>query len=247
MRFTSPWLRKLAGLGVTASVRGWMSTLDVAGCLYDPASDPVHPDFQGPAIFVLWHEYIPVPFYLRPRGRMALLVSRHADAEWLTQAARYSGLGTVRGSTGRGGAAALMDVLASERPTNLAITPDGPRGPRRKMSMGVVFLASLTQWPVVLFASGYDRPWRLPTWDQFAVPRPYSRCRAIIGPPTRIPANLDRTGLEAHRVGLEQQMLMLTDAAERWAESGVRWPNQMSGNVRKAVPRSLRFARDRAD
>lgn len=243
MRFTSPWLRKLTGLAVTATTRSWMSTLDIAGCLYDPASDPIHPDFQGPAIFVLWHEYIPVPYYVRPRGRMALLVSRHADAEWLTQAARYSGLGTVRGSTGRGGAAALLDVMGSDRPVNLAITPDGPRGPRRKMSMGAVFLASQTQWPVIVFASGYDRPWRLPTWDQFAVPRPYSRCRSIIGPPTRVPPDLDRAGLEAYRQMLEQQLLILTDAAEKWAESGKRWPRQLPGRVRKLVPYSLRIKR----
>jgi lysophospholipid acyltransferase (LPLAT)-like uncharacterized protein len=175
---------------------------------------------------------------------MALLVSRHADAEWLTQAARYSGLGTVRGSTGRGGAAALLDVMGSDRPVNLAITPDGPRGPRRKMSMGAVFLASQTQWPVIVFASGYDRPWRLPTWDQFAVPRPYSRCRSIIGPPTRVPPDLDRAGLEAYRQMLEQQLLTLTDAAEKWAESGKRWPRQLPGRVRKLVPYSLRVKRN---
>lgn len=237
MRFENDYLRKLTGLAVTATVRSWMSTLDIAGHLCDPTNDPASPDFRGPAIFVLWHEYIPVPFYLRPRGRMALLVSRHADAEWLTQTARYSGLETVRGSTGRGGTAALLEMLHGDRRRNLAVTPDGPRGPRRQMSMGAVFLASQSGWPIILLASGYDRPWRLPTWDRFAIPRPYSRCRAIISSKIYVPADLDRAELEAHRRSIERRMLDLTDAAERWAESGRRWPGQLAGTVKRATSR----------
>jgi hypothetical protein len=69
----------------------------------------------------------------------------------------------------------------------------------------------------------------------------------IIGPPTHVPRGVDRQGLELHRAQLERQMLLLTAVAETWAESGKRWPGQLPGEVRKAVPFSLRNPAGLAD
>ena len=112
MKIENNWLKQLGGLGVTTLIRHWMGTLDFQAAFYDPAADVVHPNFCGPAIYLFWHEYIPVPFYLRPHARSALLVSRHGDAELLSQAARLVGFQTVRGSTGRGGTTALRELFA---------------------------------------------------------------------------------------------------------------------------------------
>lgn len=103
---------------------------------------------------------------------------------------------------------------------NLAITPDGPRGPRRCLAPGRVFLASKLNLPLVPFGIGYDRPWRMPTWDRFALPRPYSRARVVTGPRLHIPPDLDRESLEIHRQYVESLLNQLTDEAERWAASG---------------------------
>jgi hypothetical protein len=76
--------------------------------------------------------------------------------------------------------------------------------------------------PIVPMGLAYDRPWRLKSWDRFAVPRPFSRARAVIGPEIHIPPELDRRGIELHRVGVEQLLNDLTGEAERWAEGGYR-------------------------
>ena len=102
-------------------------------------------------------------------------LSRHRDAEILSHAAHHLGFEFVRGSTNRGGVAALRELLAKSRTMHLTITPDGPRGPRRQLAPGCVYLASKLGLPLVVMGYGYDRPWRVRSaWDQFAIPRPYS-------------------------------------------------------------------------
>lgn len=221
MRIKSKFIMKLGGLAITGITRRWMDTLDYQAMFYDPAVDPVHPDFRGPFIFIFWHEYIPFPFYLRGHCRIVMLLSRHQDAEWLSQAARHMGFSTVRGSTTRGGAAALRELLRAGGTVNLAITPDGPRGPRRRLASGCVYASSRLGIPLVPIGLGYDRPWRSRrAWDRFAVPRLYSRARMIAGPPMQIPHDLPRAGFERYRRQVERLLDRVTTRAEEWAESG---------------------------
>jgi len=223
----SQWKMQLGGFAIFMLVRQWMRTMDCQALFYDRTVDPAREDFRGPALFIFWHEYIPAPFFLRPRCNIAMLLSRHRDAEWLAQAARFMGFESVRGSTKRGGDAALRELFSKGRSMNLAITPDGPRGPRRKLASGCIFAASRLQLPLIPFGMGYDRPWRLGTWDRFAVPRPYSRLRCVVGPHIWLPPDLNRKGIAKYRVEVEEIMNQLTDEAERWAASGERRPGQV--------------------
>jgi len=236
MRLESEWLHRLGGMAIAETVRLWMSTLDIQGLLHDPAVDYRHPQFQGPQIFIVWHEYLTLPFYVRGRNNTSLLIGRHRDAEWLARAARHMGLGTVRGSTSRGGITALRELFARRGSMNLVITPDGPRGPRRTLAPGAVYLSSRLQMPIVAVAVGYDRPWRLKSWDRFAIPRPLSRARLIAGPKWLVPPDLDRAALEVHRRQIEARLLEMTSQAEQWAASGRRWTGQV------ALKRELGFA-----
>ena len=213
-------LNKLAGAITAWGVRSWMSTLDYRIAYYDPSVDPARPEYDGEKIYVFWHENILMPLYLRGHNNLAMLLSRHKDADVLSEVARQMGFEFVRGSTFRGGSTAVRELMAKSRDKNLTITPDGPRGPRRVMAQGPVYLSSKIGRPLVLMGFGYDRPWRTPTWDRFAVPKPYSRARAVISPPVQIPPNLDRTELERYRVQMEQVLNRLTCEAEAWAESG---------------------------
>ena len=133
-----------------------------------------------------------------------------------------TGFDCVRGSTYRGGARAIWELFERSRRQHLTITPDGPRGPRRQLAQGPIYLASRLQIPLVVMGFGYDRPWRANSWDNFAVPRPFSRARAIIGPPMRLPPDLDRAGLEHCRQRVESLLNCLTVEAEAWAAAGTR-------------------------
>ncbi len=208
---------KVAGLLAASTVRAWMSTLDYKGALYDPSVDPVDPRWRGQKIYIFWHENILAPLYLRGNCNLSMLLSRHRDADILLETARHLGFEFVRGSTFGGGATALRELERRGRHMNLAITPDGPRGPRRVLAQGPIYLSSRLGMPLVAMGFGYDSPWRLPTWDRFAIPKPYSRSCGVIGPPIVVPPKLDREGVEHYRLKVERLLNRLTLEAEAWA------------------------------
>ncbi len=220
-------INKAGGLFAATSVRAWMGSLSYQAVMYDRSTDPVLPEFSGPVIGVFWHEYLLLPFFLRGHSNTAILTSRHRDADWLSVAAGHLGFEIIRGSTARGGGQALLELIRTGD-KNVGIACDGPRGPRRKMAPGPIFLSSKLQIPLITYAVGYDRPKRLKSWDRFAIPRPFSRARWIIGPRMQIPANVDRQGVEHYRLQVEQILNDLTAEAESWAVSGSRLPNQAS-------------------
>jgi lysophospholipid acyltransferase (LPLAT)-like uncharacterized protein len=111
-------------------------------------------------------------------------------------------------------------MMAKSTYNHLTITPDGPRGPRRKLSRGCLFLASKLQIPIVMLGLGYDRPWRAPTWDKFAVPRLFSRARTIVSPEIYVPSQLDADTADRFADALETTMTRLCELAEDWAISG---------------------------
>lgn len=239
MKLDHPLVMAWGGLLATAWIRRWMGTLEYRVAYYDATVDPAHPECPGRMLYVFWHEYILVPAYMRGHCDLTMLVSRHRDAEILVQAARHLGFSCVRGSTNRGGATALRELAECSRFSSLTITPDGPRGPRRAMSLGPIFLASRLEMPLVPLGLGCDRPWRLSSWDRFAIPRPWSRCRGVVGPPLRLPPNLDRDGLEHYRQQVERLLNRLTQEAEEWAARGDRRENEQP--ARPAHRNSKRF------
>lgn len=218
---------KLGGLGVAAALRLLMGTLEYKITHYDIRTDPARPEFQGRYIYLFWHEYITFPVSIWGGYDVTALVSLHRDGEWITRAANHLGFEIVRGSTSRGGAKAMRELRRHSQRANLTIMPDGPKGPRRQMALGPLFLSSRLGIPIVPVGFGFDRPIRMPTWDRFAVPRPDSRARSIFGPVMNIPPKADRDELEACRQRIESILNRLSDDAERWAESGKR----MQGEV----------------
>ncbi len=115
MKLTSPLLNKIAALLGATAVRNWMCTLDYKVAYYDRTIDPVFPECEGQKIYIFWHEYILFPLYLRGHCNMAMLLSRHRDAEILSYAAYHMGFDFVRGSTNRGGVAAIRELLEKSR------------------------------------------------------------------------------------------------------------------------------------
>ena len=214
MKIRHPALIRCLGFFGAWAVRGWMGTLRYRLDFRASGPHPTDPRVRR-CIYAFWHESL--LFATRFRTRVHVLVSQHADGELIARVCRHLGFGVVRGSSRRGGGQGLLDMLHKARTSHLAITPDGPRGPRRRVQPGTIFLAAHTGLPVVPFGVGYSRAWRAPSWDSFAVPLPYSTAACVVAPPVCVPGGLDPNGLEHYRRLLEDRLLTATDAAERWA------------------------------
>jgi lysophospholipid acyltransferase (LPLAT)-like uncharacterized protein len=225
----SQWLTKTGGLLASVMMRGWMRTLDSQVAFYEPLVDPAHTDHSDPCIYLFWHEYILLPVSIYGHCNVAMLLSQHQDAEFLREAGRFLGFSAVRGSTRRGAVPALRKMLRDLGNMNLGVTPDGPVGPRRKLAQGCIYLSAKLRMPLVCVGYGCDRPWRIrKAWDQFAIPRPFSRACAIFGPRIQIPAEIDRSSLTFYRQQVESLLNGLTCEAERWAKDGGRYRRQES-------------------
>lgn len=204
-------------------ILAWYSSLNFRIAYYDRDSDPAYRPTDQPAIYILWHEYIPLPIAMRQGCNITILVSQHQDAELLGNLASFARFNVVRGSSNRGGTAALKNLVSGCTARNISITPDGPRGPRRKVAQGCIYLASKLQLPIIAVGIGYDRPWRIRrAWDQFAIPRLGSRGRLVLSPELHVPPDLDRNEIEAHRARVEQVLLQMSDLAENWAAGKLR-------------------------
>ncbi|MGI9457754.1 MAG: lysophospholipid acyltransferase family protein [Aeoliella sp.] len=221
MKLQSPFTNGLIGLLATKTIRSWMRTLDFRIAYYDLTVDPVY-GIGGPRIYIFWHENILFPLYLRGRCHFSMLLSQHRDADVLASLAHLNGFGAVRGSTGKRGREALRELVTRSQTNHITMTPDGPRGPRRSLTHGSVYLASKTGLPLVVMGFGYDRPWRMKSWDRFAVPRPFTRARGVLSPPVYIPPNIEGDEFESRRVAVERLLNDLTNDANAWAESGHR-------------------------
>jgi hypothetical protein len=108
-------------------------------------------------------------------------------------------------------------MMHSESPVHLGFTPDGPKGPRRRVQVGMIYIASRTGLPIVPCGYGFTHAWKLSSWDRFTIPRPFSRIVGVVCEPIHIPAELDRNELERWRIRVEEAFLKATADAEDWA------------------------------
>lgn len=208
---------------LAGSVGGWVldalfrtATFDVIGEEnYAPLRDRGTPCFM-----VIWHgRLLPAGYYHRGRG-MVGLISRSQDGEYIARVLRRWGYDAVRGSSSRGGMPALREIVRLARSgRTIAITPDGPRGPRQKLKPGVLAAARATGLPMVPVAAGADRAWWFESWDRFLVPKPFARIRVAYGPPLEVPRDAGPEEIEAIGRRLEAELNRLVevvDGTERW-------------------------------
>lgn len=155
-------------------------------------------------LWALWHETILMSVWHHRDQDVHVMISASRDGELISTIARFFGYSPVRGSSSRGGKEATREMLAHlQEGKRCAITPDGPRGPRRELKMGVVNLARLTGCPVVAFGFAAEHCWRLKSWDRFIVPKPFSRAVFVYGEPVRVPREGGEDGEYFKRIQAE--------------------------------------------
>lgn len=173
-------------------------------------------DENKPFILVFWHGRLLMMPYIWRRGRgMTTLISQHNDGELIAKTIGHFGLGTVRGSSGHGGAGAVRLLVRSLAKNHSAgVTPDGPTGPRMRASDGVISVARLSGVPIIPAAYGASRRKILKTWDRFILPLPFSRGVFLWGEPIHVASDSDAAAREAARQEVEDSLNALTREAD---------------------------------
>ena len=166
-------------------------------------------------IFVLWHgRLLPLSYHHR-HWQLVTLISASADGESIARVVRRWGYDVVRGSSSRGGSEALRKLVRHARAgRSLAITPDGPRGPRETMKPGPLLVAQLAGAPIIPVAAGADRAWWFEGWDRFLVPKPFARVRILYGEPVWVSRDADDATLAALGRDIEDRINRLVADAD---------------------------------
>jgi len=192
------WRYALAGTAGRAAVDALLATVRYE--LDEPPAYRALLESGQPILYVLWHgRLLPLTHANRGRG-LVTLISLSRDGEYIARIVEGWDYTVVRGSTSRGGAKALARLVRLARQgRSIAVTPDGPRGPRERMKPGALLLARRAGLPVVPAAAAATRAWWFEGWDRFLVPQPFSRVRIAYGEPMSIEGEDEATLEQASR------------------------------------------------
>ncbi len=206
-KFFRPYLRRVLQKGDLPLF--WVLKLLRSSLRFDESFFQVI-ERDRPVLIALYHgELLPLTLYGSFRERMATIVSRHGDGEIIARVLRRLGYRTLRGSTdegkNRGGSVALKEMLKLLKENyHIAITVDGPKGPCCKVKSGIIYAAWFSKrpiYPVRIKVKGV----RLPSWDRFLVPFPFSRLEIRLGEPIRV----ESKDIDLYREKLERALRKL--------------------------------------
>jgi lysophospholipid acyltransferase (LPLAT)-like uncharacterized protein len=166
-------------------------------------------------IYTVWHGRIFMAVYFwRGRG-IVVMTSRNRDGEYIARVIRRFGYGAARGSSSRGGRAALAEMVREvQQARDVGFTIDGPRGPRYVAKPGAVWIAAKTGSAVLPFHISPERKWVLRSWDAFQIPKPFTRALVLIAPPIYVPPGAGEAELEAAQRRLQQTLDELRDRGD---------------------------------
>lgn len=140
-----------------------------------------------PFALCFWHGQMLPLLWLHRDQRIAVLISIHKDGEIIARIAEALGCRTVRGSSSKGGSRALLGLVRELQDGHeIAVTPDGPRGPARKFAPGALVAAQRANAPIVMMGVHCPRAWRLNTWDGFMIPKPFARVTVAYSEPVLV-------------------------------------------------------------
>lgn len=175
---------------------------------------------RGRPIHAFWHgRILPGTIYFKRRG-IVVITSENFDGEWIARIITRFGYGTARGSSSRGAARAMRQLVREVRERPVAFTLDGPRGPARRAQPGAAWLARATGNPIIPFHLEADRHWTLGSWDRTQIPKPFARVALAFAAPVFVPAGADDSAVEEASRMLERS---LAECERRCKELLCRW------------------------
>ena len=139
-------------------------------------------------IFVAWHGDLvcqPMNYFKnRPNGTIKTLISQSKDGEIISRIYSLFGGGSIRGSSSKGATKALISTIREIKSgVDIAITPDGPRGPMHTVADGVIAIAQKSGARIVVLNSKASKYWQFKSWDKFILPKPFGRIDFFMSEP----------------------------------------------------------------
>ncbi len=168
-------------------------------------------------IYAFWHGRMLIFTYSHRKHNIHVLISQHRDGEFIARIINNLGFVPVRGSTTRGGSKALFEMCEKTASGfDVAITPDGPKGPGFKVHPGIIYVAQRSGMPIVPITNSAKNCWILSSWDRFLIPQPFSKAVIMLGKPLYVAPESNSRELEEIRVDLEKQLGALTQKAAEY-------------------------------
>ncbi|MBD5165651.1 lysophospholipid acyltransferase family protein [Helicobacter sp.] len=141
--------------------------------------------------------------FLNRHQKVSVLISQHFDGELIARVIRYFGIDSLRGSSSKGGAKALLEAIKKIKQNEyIIITPDGPSGPYHSVADGIVLLAQKSKVPIVISRVLYQNFWEFKSWDRFRIPKPFSKVICVI----KEPLNIESLELEEAKNLIQSKM-----------------------------------------
>ncbi|MGE4220068.1 MAG: lysophospholipid acyltransferase family protein [Alphaproteobacteria bacterium] len=183
--------------------------------LNEDSPNRVH-EAGGSFVLAFWHGRLLMMAYAwRHRHRVKILTSGHRDGRMVGMTMSHFGVDSVVGSTGKGGAAAVVALVRElRRGTVIGLTPDGPRGPRMRAGSGFLAVARIARVPIIPLTMSCSRAILLGSWDRFMVPLPFARGVFVWGEPIHIPPDADDAEMERLRRRLEDEITALQNRGD---------------------------------
>ncbi len=180
-----------------------------------PGTNPYDPTTQERFFYCVWHDSMLIPAFGGKHHNSAALTSKHADGSFVAQVLQVVGMSAIRGSTNHISTRATRALIDCLDENHLVITPDGPRGPRRRLSVGIAFLASHSGHAIVPTAFTSSRCWRIKgSWTDLMIPKPFARTLLLAGAPIYVPPDIPREDLNQYVTVIQSAMDQLNSAAD---------------------------------
>ena len=173
-------------------------------------------------IYAFWHDQLLIcPLTWQSEFEIKVLISKHRDGDIIARLISKLGFKAIRGSTHKSGKTKNKGGLTSARQMikslkngiSIGISPDGPKGPRHKVSDGILSISRLSNSSILPVGIGFKKKWVLNTWDKFIIPKPFNQITIIWGEP--LPALKNEKNINQIKSKLESTMYSLTKRANR--------------------------------
>lgn len=177
-------------------------------------------------IYALWHDQLLLsPFTWQTKNRIDILISKNKDGDIIADLIKYHGFNSIRGSTNNPSKEKEKNTISSIRKiiktlkanVSIGITPDGPRGPRHRVSEGTINIARISNKKILPMALAYKEQWVLNTWDKFIIPKPFNKICIVWGDPIDIEIN--KIDVPIQQEALEKSLINITEIATNHIDS----------------------------